>query len=48
MNIIHEKLMLDAVEFMDEIRLEKYCKDTEYECVYLEEVEEDVLNKVPN
>ena len=48
MTIIHEKLMQDAVEFMNEIRLEKYCKDTEYECVYLEEVEEDVLNKVTN
>lgn len=48
MNIIHEKLMRDAVEFMNEIRLEKYCKDTEYECVYLEEVEEDILNKVTN
>jgi len=48
MNIIHEKLMQDAVEFMEEIRLEKYCKDTEYECVQSEEVEEEVLNKVKN
>ena len=30
-----------AVEFMEEIRLEKYCKDTEYECVQSEEVEEE-------
>lgn len=48
MNILQEKLMQEAVEFMNEIRLEKYCKDTEYECVYLEEVEEEDLNKVPN
>lgn len=40
--------MQDAIEFMDEIRLEKYCKDTEYDCVYMEEVEEEVLNKVTN
>lgn len=48
MKLIHEKLMQDAIEFMDEIRLEKYCKDTEYDCVYMEEVEEEVLNKVTN
>ena len=48
MNILQEKLMQEAVEFMNEIRLEKYCKDTEYDCVYLEEVEEEDLNKVPN
>ena len=48
MKLIHEKLMQDAIEFMDEIRLEKYCKDTEYACVYMEEVEEEVLNKVTN
>jgi len=32
--------MKDAMEFLNEIRLEKYCQDDEYEYVIVEEEEE--------
>lgn len=34
------RLMKDAMEFLKEMRLEKYCQDDEYDCVCIEEEEE--------